>query len=85
MGKEAWRLGQKLRNMWKKHKFLQEFVTFQFMGGGMNVQWVFAVQTEDDAVKFSSGPNYWMGVLHAVNLEMIERPELLEPPVKNEE
>ena len=48
MGTEGWAIGEKLRKVWRKHKSLQDFVSFQYMGYGTNMQWVYCVQTEED-------------------------------------
>ena len=64
--------------------FLQKMVTFQYMGSGTNVQWVFVVQDEEDATSFDCVPTHFATILNTVNLEMIERPALLDPPVKAE-
>ena len=48
---------------------------------GTNVQWVFVVQAEDDKGNFDSVPPNFSAILNAVNLEMIERPDMLNPPV----
>ena len=81
MGKEGWAVGEKLRKVWRKHKSLQDFVSFQCMGYGTNMQWVYCVQTEEDAAKPAEVPQYFNGLITGVNLEMMERPELLEPPI----
>ena len=52
------------------------------MGYGTNVQWVFCVQAEDDTENFPCVPAYWHGIVNAANLEMFERPELLNPQVQ---
>ena len=49
------------------------------MGAGTNVQWVFVAQAEEDAKTLESVPTHSSTILNAVNLEMIERPALLEP------
>ena len=36
---------------------------------------------KEDAQKFDKVPNDWHCILNAVNLEMIEHPEFLDPPV----
>ena len=38
MGTEGWAIGEKLRKVWRKHKSLQDFVSFQYMGYGTNMQ-----------------------------------------------
>ena len=81
MGTEGWAIGEKLRKVWRKHKSLQDFVSFQYMGYGTNMQWVYCVQTEEDKLLHAEVPQYFNGVITGVNLEMMERPELLEPPV----
>ena len=62
---------------------MQDFVVFQYMGQGTNMQWVFAVQTDEDRAVHPAVPIYFNGLITAVNLEMMhtERPELLDPPV----
>ena len=45
------------------------------------MQWVFVVQAEDDKGNFDSVPRNFSAILNAVNLEMIERPGMLNPPV----
>ena len=61
-------------------------MTFQFLGSGTNVQWVFAVQTEEDAAKFPAVPDHWMNIFTGFNLQMIEHPaaELTDPLVQAE-
>ena len=56
---------------------MQEFVSFQYMGSGTNMQWVYCVQTEEDAAKHAEVPQYFNVLITGVNLEMMERPELL--------
>ena len=85
MGTEGWAVGEKLKKVWRKHQFLQEFVIFQYMGYGTNMQWVYCVQTDEDRALHPAVPNYFNGVITGVNLEMMERPELLEPPVLAEQ
>ena len=87
MGTEGWAVGEKLKKVWRirKHQFLQEFVIFQYMGYGTNMQWVYCVQTDEDRALHPAVPNYFNGVITGVNLEMMERPELLEPPVVAEQ
>ena len=51
-------------------------------GSDTNVQWVFVVQADEDKGNFESVPPHFQSILNAVNLEMIERPALLHPPVK---
>ena len=80
-GKEGWAVGDNLKKVWRKHESLKNFVSFQYVGSGTNMQWVYAVQTEEDAAKHPSVPRYFNGLLTEVNLEMMERPELLEPPI----
>ena len=70
-----------MKKVWRKHRFMQDFVTFQYMGQGTNMQWVYAVQTEEDRAVHPAVPNSFNGLISAVNLEMMERPELLDPPV----
>ena len=60
---------------------MQDFVSFQYMGYGTNMQWVYCVQTEEGKLLHAEVPQYFTGVIFGVNLEMMERPELLEPPV----
>ena len=43
------------------------------------------MQTKEDAAKFSSVLSHWTGILNAVNLEMIKRPQLMDPPIQDEE
>jgi len=74
-----------LKKVWRKHQFLQDFVVFQYMGYGTNMQWVYCVQTDEDRALHPAAPNYFNGVITGVNLEMMERPELLEPPVVAEQ
>ena len=81
MGTEGWAVGDKLKKVWRKHQFLQDFVVFQYMGYGTNMQWVYAIQTDEDRAVHPAVPNYFKGLIPAVNLEMMERPELLDPPV----
>ena len=81
MGTEGWAVGDKLKKVWRKHQFLQEFVVFQYMGYGTNMQWVYCVQTEEDRAIHPAVPPYFNGLITGVNLEMMERPELLDPPV----
>ena len=81
MGKEGWSVGDNLKKVWRKHESLKNFVSFQYVGSGTNMQWVCAVQTEEDTAKHPSVPRYFNGLLTGVNLEMMERPELLEPPI----
>ena len=81
MGTEGWAIGEKLRKVWRKHKSLQDFVSFQYIGYGTNMQWVYCVQTEEDKLLHAEVPPYFNGVITGVNLEMMERPELLESPV----
>ena len=81
MGTEGWAIGEKLRKVWRKHKSLQDFVPFQYMGSGTNMQWVYCVQAEEDKAEHTAVPQYANGWITGVNLEMMERPELLEPPV----
>ena len=45
------------------------------------MQWVYCVQAEEDKAEHAEVPQYIMGWITGVNLEMMERPELLEPPV----
>ena len=58
---------------------------FKYTGSGTNEQWVFVVQAEEDKGNFDSVPPTFSAILNAVNLEMIERPELLDPPVTAEQ
>ena len=81
MGREAYAVGLELRKVWK-HTFLKKLVSFQYTGSGPNVQWVFVVQADEDKGNFESVPPHFQSILNAVNLEMIERPALLDPPVK---
>ena len=81
MGKEAYSVGLKLRKVWNQHIFLKKKLTFKYVGSGTNVQWVFVVQDEEDARSFDCVPTHFATILKAVNLEMIERPALLDPPV----
>ena len=81
LGTEEWAVGEKLKKVWRKHQFMQDFVVFQYMGQGMNMQWVYAVQTNKDRAVHPAVPNDFNGLITAVNLEMMERPELLDPPV----
>ena len=81
MGKEGWTVGENLKKVWRKYECLKNFVSFQYMGSGTNMQWVYCVSTEADAAKHPSVPQYFNGVITGVNLEMMERPELLEPPI----
>jgi len=67
--------------VWRKHKSLQDFVSFQYMKYGTNMQCVYCVQTEEDKLLHAEVPTYFNGVITGVNLEMMERPELVEPPV----
>ena len=60
-------------------------ISFQYTGSGTNVQWVFVVQGDEDKGNFESVPPHFPSILNAVNLEMIERPVLLDPPVKANE
>ena len=46
------------------------------------MQWVFVVQGDKEKGNFESVPSNFPSILNAVNLEMIKRPELLDPPVK---
>ena len=43
MGKEGWRVGENLKKVWRKYEFLKNFVSFQYMGSGTNMQWVYCV------------------------------------------
>ena len=81
MGKEAYALGLELKKVWKQHAFLKQQVVFSYTGCGTNVQWVFIVQADEDKGNFESVPSNFSAILNAVNLEMIERPQLLDPPV----
>jgi len=81
MGREAYTVGLELQKIWKQHAFLKQQVVFKHIGSGTNVQWVFVVQAEEDKGNFDSVPPTFSAILNAVNLEMIERPELLDPPV----
>ena len=81
LGTEEWAVGDKLKKVWRKHQFLQDLVVFQYMGYGTNMQWVYAIQTDEDRAVHPAVPNYFNGLITAVNLEMMERPELLDPPV----
>ena len=81
MSKEGWTVGKNLKKVWRKYEFLKNFVSFQYMGSGTNMQWVYCVSTEADKAKHPIVPMYFNGVLTAVNLEMMECPELLEPPI----
>ena len=85
MGKEAWAVGENLRKVGRKHNSLKGFVCFQYMGSGSNMQWVYVVQAKADAQKIDTVPIYWNGILDGINLEMMERPKLLEPPVVAEQ
>ena len=60
---------------------MQDFVAFQYMGQGTNMQWVYAVQTDEDRAVHPAVPPYFNGLITAVNLEMMVHPELLDPPV----
>ena len=60
-------------------------MTFQCIGSGTNVQWVFVVQDEEDATSFDCLPTHFASILNAVNLEMIERPALFDPTVMAEQ
>ena len=80
LGTEEWAVGDKLK-VWRKHQFMQDFVVFQYMGQGTNMQWVYAIQTDEDRAVHPAVPKYFNGLITAVNLEMMERPELLDPPV----
>ena len=60
-------------------------ISFQYTGSGTNVQSVFVVQGDEDKGNFESVPPHFPSILNAVNLEMIERPVLLDPPVKANE
>ena len=57
----------------------------KYTGSGTNEQWVFVVQAEEDKGNFDSVPPTFSAILNAVNLEMIERPEQLDPPVTAEQ
>ena len=81
MGREEYAVGLELQKIWKQHAFLKQQVVFKHIGSGTNVQWVFVVQAEDDKGNFDSVPPNFSAILNAVNLEMIERPDLLNPPV----
>ena len=81
MGKEAYALGLELKKVWKQHAFLKQQVVFSYTGCGTNVQWVFIVQADEEKGNFDSVPSNFSAILNAVNLEMIERPHLLDPPV----
>ena len=81
MGKEAYALGLELKKVWKQHAFLKQQVVFSYTGCGTNVQWVFIVQADEEKGNFESVPSNFSAILNAVNLEMIERPQLLDPPV----
>ena len=81
IGREVYALGLELRKVWRHHALLNKFVTFQYMGSGTNMRWVYCVSTEADKAKHPIVPMYFNGVITAVNLEMMERPELLEPPI----
>ena len=48
LGTEEWAVGEKLKKVWRKHQFMQDFVVFKYMGQGTNMQWVYAVQTDED-------------------------------------
>ena len=85
LGTEEWAVGEKLKKVWRKHQFMQEFVTFRYMGQGTNMQWVYAVQTEQDRAVHPAVPSSFNSLVSAVNLEMMERPELLDPPVLAEQ
>ena len=56
-------------------------MTFQYMGSGTNVQWVL----EEDAKRLDCISSHFATILNAVNLEMIERPALLDPLVLAEQ
>ena len=47
----------------------EEVGEFPVHGSGTNVQWVFVMQSEEDAAKFPSVPNHWREILSTVNLE----------------
>ena len=81
MGKEGWAVGENLKKVWRKHESLKNFVSFQYVGSDTNMQWVYAVQTEEDAAKHPSVPRYFNGLFTGENLEMMECPELLKPPI----
>ena len=81
MGREEYALGLELQKVWKQHPFMKQQVVFKHIGVGTNVQWVFVVQAEDDKGNFDGVPSNFAAILNAVNLEMIERPGLLNPPV----
>ena len=81
MGKEGWTVGENLKKVWGKFESFKKFVSFQYMGSGTNMQWVYCVQTEADAAKRERVPQYFNGLITGVNLEMMERPKLLEPPI----
>ena len=81
MGREAYAVGLELRKVWKQHAFLKKLIAFNYTGSGTNVQWVFVVQADEEKGNFDSVPSNFPSILNAVNLEMIERPALLDPPV----
>ena len=85
MGREAYSVGLELRKVWRQHAFLKKMVTFQHMGFGTNVYWVFMAKYEEDARTFNCVPTHFATILNAVNLEMTERPALFNPPVKAEQ
>ena len=59
LGKEVYSVGLELRKVWKQHAFLETFVTFQYKMSGTNVQWVFAVQDEEDRKRFDGVPTHF--------------------------
>ena len=46
---------------------------------------MYCVQTEEDAAKHAEVPQYFNVLITGVNLEMMERPELLEPRIVAED
>ena len=84
MGKEAYSVGLKVEESMEPARFPEEG-DFLVHGSGSNVQWVFVVQDEEDAITFDCFPTRFATILNAVNLEMIERPALLDPSVLAEQ
>ena len=61
MGKEGWAVGDNLKKVWRKYESLKNFVSFQYMGSGTNMQWVYCVSTEADAAKHPIVSQYFNG------------------------
>ena len=56
---------------------MQDFVVFQYMGYGTNIQWVYTIQTDEDRAVHPAVPNYFNGVITTV--------KTIEPPVLAEQ